>query len=38
MHTLDRLGRNLDEVLNLVQNLSEKGIGVRSLADPLPIR
>ena len=37
VYTLDRLGRNLREVLNLVHDLSEKGIGVRSLADPLPI-
>jgi DNA invertase Pin-like site-specific DNA recombinase len=37
VHTLDRLGRNLREVLNLVHDLAEKGIGVRSLADPLPI-
>ena len=37
VHTLDRLGRNLREVLNLVHNLSEKNIGVRSLAGPLPI-
>jgi DNA invertase Pin-like site-specific DNA recombinase len=37
VHTLDRLGRNLREVLNLVHGLSVKGIGVRSLADPLPI-
>jgi DNA invertase Pin-like site-specific DNA recombinase len=37
VHTLDRLGRNLREVLNLVHELSERGIGVRSLADPLPI-
>jgi DNA invertase Pin-like site-specific DNA recombinase len=37
IHTLDRLGRNLREVLNLVHDLAEKGIGVRSLADPLPI-
>jgi DNA invertase Pin-like site-specific DNA recombinase len=37
VYTLDRLGRNLREVLNLVHELSEKGIGVRSLADPLPI-
>ncbi|MEU1729285.1 recombinase family protein [Nonomuraea sp. NPDC005692] len=36
-HTLDRIGRNLREVLNLVHELSEKKIGVRSLADPLPI-
>ncbi len=37
IYTLDRLGRNLREVLNLVHDLAEKGIGVRSLADPLPI-
>ena len=29
--------RNLREVLNLVHDLAERGIGVRSLADPLPI-
>ena len=37
VHTLDRIGRNLREVLNLVHEPSEKGIGVRSLADSLPI-
>jgi DNA invertase Pin-like site-specific DNA recombinase len=37
VHTLDRLGRNLREVLNLVHDLTGRGIGVRSLADPLPI-
>lgn len=37
VHTLDRFGRNLREVLNLVHELDERGIGVRSLADPLPI-
>jgi DNA invertase Pin-like site-specific DNA recombinase len=37
VHTLDRLGRNLREVLNLVHDLAERGIGVRSLADPIPI-
>ncbi|PRX98998.1 recombinase family protein [Allonocardiopsis opalescens] len=37
VHTLDRLGRNLREVLNLVHDLGEKHIGVRSLADPIPI-
>src|SRR6266545_4244336 len=34
VHTLDRLGRNLREVLNLVHDLAERGIGVRSLAHP----
>jgi DNA invertase Pin-like site-specific DNA recombinase len=38
VHTLDRIGRNLREVLNLVHDLAERGIGVRSLADPLPIK
>jgi DNA invertase Pin-like site-specific DNA recombinase len=37
VHTLDRLGRNLREVLNLVHDLNNQQIGVRSLADPLPI-
>jgi DNA invertase Pin-like site-specific DNA recombinase len=37
VHTLGRLGRNLREVLNLVHDLAAKDIGVRSLADPLPI-
>jgi DNA invertase Pin-like site-specific DNA recombinase len=37
VHTLDRLGRNLREVLNLVHELAERRVGVRSLADPLPI-
>ena len=37
VHTLDRLGRNLREVLNLVHDLAGRGVGVRSLADPLPI-
>ena len=34
---LDRLGRNLREVLNLVHDLAGRGIGVRLLAGPLPI-
>jgi DNA invertase Pin-like site-specific DNA recombinase len=37
VRTLDRLGRNLREVLNLVHDLAENGIGVRSLGDPQPI-
>lgn len=37
VHTLDRIGRNLREVLNLVHDLAGRGIGMRSLADPLPI-
>ena len=37
VHTLDRIGRNLREVLNLVHDLDQRGIGLRTLADPLPI-
>ena len=37
VHTLDRIGRNLREVLNLVHDLAARGVGIRSLADPLPI-
>ncbi|MEV7383640.1 recombinase family protein [Streptomyces lydicus] len=37
VYTLDRLGRNLCEVLNVIHDLGDKNIGVRSLADPLPI-
>ena len=37
VHTLDRIGRNLREVLNLVHDLDQRGIGFRTLADPLPI-
>ena len=37
VHTLDRIGRNLREVLYLVHDMAGRGIGVRSLADPLPI-
>ncbi|WP_280425060.1 recombinase family protein [Nocardia carnea] len=34
---LDRLGRNLRECLNVIYDLSERGIGVKTLRDPLPI-
>ncbi len=37
VHTLDRIGRNLREVLNLVHELAQRSVGIRSLADPLPI-
>lgn len=37
VYTLDRLGRNLREMLNLVHDLEERGIRVRSIADPIPI-
>ena len=42
VHTLDRLGRTVRDTLNLIHGLSERGIGVRNLADPIrwtrPIR
>lgn len=34
---LDRLGRNLRECLNIVHDLREQGIGIRTLKDPIPI-
>lgn len=37
MHIPDRLGRNLRRILNLIHGLRENGIGVKSLADPVPI-
>lgn len=37
VYTLDRLGRNLREVLNLVHDLDQRGVYVRSLADPIPV-
>ncbi|MFJ4027619.1 recombinase family protein [Paenarthrobacter sp. NPDC089989] len=37
VHTLDRLGRTVRDTLNLMHGLKERGIGVRTLADPLPI-
>jgi DNA invertase Pin-like site-specific DNA recombinase len=37
VHTLDRLGRTVRDTLNLMYELKERGIGVRTLADPLPI-
>ncbi|MDE1675195.1 recombinase family protein [Nocardia gipuzkoensis] len=34
---LDRLGRNLRECLNVVHELREQGIGIKTLRDPIPI-
>lgn len=34
---LDRLGRNLRECLNIVHELREQGIGIKTLKDPIPI-
>lgn len=35
VHTLDRLGRTVRDTLNLVHELKERDVGVRTLADPL---
>lgn len=37
VYTLDRLGRSLRDTLNLVHDLRERGIGLRTLADPIAI-
>lgn len=37
VHTLDRLGRTVRDTLNLVHELKERSVGVRTLADPLAI-
>lgn len=37
VHTLDRLGRTVRNTLNLIHELSERGIGIRNLADPIKI-
>jgi DNA invertase Pin-like site-specific DNA recombinase len=37
VHTLDRLGRTVRDTLNMIHELSERGIGVRNLADPIRV-
>jgi DNA invertase Pin-like site-specific DNA recombinase len=37
VHTLDRLGRTVRDTLNMIHELSERGIGVRNFADPIKI-
>lgn len=37
VHTLDRLGRTVREVLNLIHHLRERGTGVRNLADAIRV-
>jgi DNA invertase Pin-like site-specific DNA recombinase len=37
VHTLDRLGRTVRDTLNLIHELSECGVGVRNLADPIKV-
>ncbi len=37
VHTLDRRGRTVRDTLNMIYELSERGIGVRNLADPIKV-
>jgi len=37
VHTLDRLGRTVRDTLNLIHELTERGVGVRNLADPTKV-
>lgn len=37
VHTLDQLGRTVRDTLNMVHELKERGVGIRTLADPLAI-
>jgi DNA invertase Pin-like site-specific DNA recombinase len=37
VHTLDRLGRTVRDTLNLIHELSERGVGLRNLADPIRV-
>lgn len=35
--TLDRLGRNITDMLVMVRDLRQAGVGLRTIADPIPI-
>jgi DNA invertase Pin-like site-specific DNA recombinase len=37
VHTLDRLGRTVRDTLNLIHDLTDAGVGVRNLADPIRV-
>lgn len=37
VHTLDRLGRTVRDTLNLIHDLTDRGVGVRNLADPIKV-
>ncbi|OKX77659.1 recombinase family protein [Corynebacterium glutamicum] len=37
VHTLDRLGRTVRDTLNMIHGLRERGVGVHTLADPIPV-
>lgn len=37
VHTLDRLGRTVRDTLNLIHDLTDRGVGLRNLADPIKV-
>jgi len=37
VHNLDRLGRTVRDTLNLIHDLTSRGVGVRNLADPIRV-
>nr|WP_223197285.1 recombinase family protein [Corynebacterium striatum] len=37
VHTLDRLGRTVRDTLNLIHDLQERGVGVRTLTNPIKV-
>ncbi|MGD7003718.1 recombinase family protein [Corynebacterium halotolerans] len=37
VHTLDRLGRTVRDTLNMLHDLREREVGVRTLADPIKV-
>ena len=37
VHTLDRLGRTVRDTLNMIHELTGRGVGVRNLADPIRV-
>ena len=37
VHTLDRLGRTVRDAPNLIHDLQEREVGVRTLADPIKV-
>ncbi|MGP9504002.1 recombinase family protein [Specibacter sp. AOP5-B1-6] len=37
VHTLDRLGRTVRDTLNMIHELTARGVGVRNLADPIRV-
>jgi len=37
VNTLDRLGRTVRDTLNLIHDLTDRGVGVRNLADPIKV-